>query len=190
DAMAAPSLTTALAVERRPSEPGVSRYRVRLPGAHLPIVALTFDLGGGHVLRDASVYEARFSGTELAPVVLGTARLRRVVQGSLSASSLDIRVNPPREPQLDLVVDDGSNPPLDVRGVSAVFAEQPWIYFESDGSALVARYGNPALTPPRYDLEAMRDTLRTSISRVADASWGQAPPPLADEAAGSPARRV
>jgi hypothetical protein len=73
-----------------------------------------------------------------------------------------------------------------VRGVSAVFAEQPWIYFESDGSALVARYGNPAVTPPRYDLEAMRDTLRTSISRVADATWGQARTRSADEQAGSP----
>jgi hypothetical protein len=189
EASPVPPLTTALAVERRPSEPGVSRYRLRLPSGHLPIVALTFDLGGGHVLRNVSVYEARLSGTELIPVLLGTARLQRVVQGSLSASSLELRLSsPPREPQLDLVVDDGDNPPLDVRGVSAVFAEQPWIYFETDGSALVARFGNPSLTaPPRYDLEAMRDTLPTGISRVADAGWGEARARSAEEQASSPA---
>jgi len=175
DASPAPPLTTALGVERRPSEPGVSRYRLRLPGGHLPIVAITFDLGGGHVLRNVSVYEARLSGTELIPVLLGTTRLQRVVQGSLSASSLDLRLSSsPHEPQLDLVVDDGDNPPLDVRGVSAVFAEQPWIYFETNGSALSARFGNPLLTSqPRYDLEAMREALRTGISKVADATWGE-----------------
>jgi len=39
-----PPLTASLAVERRPSEPGRSRYRIRLPGGHLPIAALELDL--------------------------------------------------------------------------------------------------------------------------------------------------
>jgi Protein of unknown function (DUF3999) len=166
-----PPLTATLSVERRPSEPGRSRYRVRLPGAHLPIVALEFDLGGGHVLREAAAYEARLSGTEAVPVLLGSGTLRRVVQGSLTAASLRLPLSPPVEPQIDLVVDDGDNPPLDVRGVQAIFADLPWIYFESDGIALSARYGNPSLSPPRYDLEAVRDSLR--IDAVADAAWGE-----------------
>ena len=174
-----PPLTAPLAVERRPSEPGRSRYRVRLPGAHLPIVALDFDLGGGHVLREAAAYEARLSGAAVAPVVLGTGTLRRVVQGSLAAASLRLPITPPLEAQLDLVVDDGDNPPLEVRGVQAIFADQPWIYFESDGTALRARYGNPSLAPPRYDLEAVRDTLR--IDTVADAAWGEPRARTADE---------
>jgi hypothetical protein len=179
-AVSPPPLTTALAVERRPSEPGRSRYRIRLPGGHLPIVALDFDLGGGHVLRNVTAYEARLSGTEAVPTLLGTGTLRRVVRGSLSASSLRIPVSPPLEPQLDLVVDDGDNPPLDVRGVQAIFSDLPWIYFESDGSAMVARYGSPSLVAaPRYDLEAVRDTLR--IDAVAGASWGDARPRTSDE---------
>ena len=169
---AAPTMLAPLSVERRPSEPRVSRYRVRLPGPHLPIVALRFDLGGGHVMRNVSVYEPRLAGTEAAPVLLGTGRLQRVVQGSLVASSLDITIRPPVEPQLDLVVDDGDNPPLEVQGISAVFAEQPWIYFESGGEALVARYGARRLAAPRYDLEAVRDSLRTTIDNVMMATWG------------------
>ena len=43
----------------------------------------------------------------------------------------------PSEAQIDLVVDDGSNPPLDLRKVSAVFAELPWIYLEAPGGPLV-----------------------------------------------------
>jgi hypothetical protein len=174
-----PPLTARLAVERRPSEPGRSRYRIRLPGPHLPIAGLEFDLGGGHVLREAAAYEARLSGAEAVPVLLGSATLRRVVQGSLTAASLRMPISPPLEPQIDLVVDDGDNPPLDVRGVQAIFADLPWIYFESDGTALSARYGNPALGPPRYDLEAVRDTLR--IDAVADASWGEPRARSADE---------
>jgi len=171
--MASPAVLRApLAVERRPSEPGRSRYRVRLPGPHLPIVALTFTLGGGHVLRDVFVYEPRLAGTEAAPVLLGTGRLQRVVQGTLAASSLDVAIRPPLEPQLDLVVENGDNPPLELEGISAVFSEQPWIYFESAGTSLVARYGARRLAAPRYDLEAVRDSLRTTIDNVTLAAWG------------------
>jgi len=171
-APASPVLQAPLAVQRRPSEPGRSRYRVRLPGPHLPIVALRFALGGGHVMRDVSVYEPRLAGTEAAPVLLGTGRLQRVVQGALVAASLEVAIRPPVEPQLDLVVEDGDNPALELQGVSAVFAEQPWIYFESGGTALVARYGARRLAAPRYDLEAVRDSLRTTINNVTLATWG------------------
>jgi hypothetical protein len=55
-----PSLTVRLPVERRPSEPGRSRYRVKLPAARLPIVALEVMVeSGGHVFRHATVSESR-----------------------------------------------------------------------------------------------------------------------------------
>ena len=184
-AVSPPPVTAALAVERRASEPGRSQYRIRLPGGHLPIVALEFDLGGGHVLRSVSLYEAGLSGVEAVPVLLGSATLRRIVQGSLTAASLRLPINPPLEPQLDLVVDDGDNPPLDVRGVQAIFADLPWIYFESDGGAMVARYGSPSLSAPRYDLEAVRDTLR--LDAVTPAAWGDAYARASDEPAAAAA---
>src|SRR5207247_7675809 len=105
--------------ERRPSEPGRSRFRVRLPGAHLPIVGLDLDIAAGYVLRDATAYEARLSGGAVAPVALGQATLRRVVRGDVSASSLRIPIEPPTEAQLDLDVNDGTNAPLDLKGVTA-----------------------------------------------------------------------
>ena len=77
------------------------------------------------MLRDASAYEARLAGVEAAPVLLGSATLRRVVQGSLVAASLRVPITPPLEAQIDLVVDDGDNPPLDVRGVQAIFDDLP-----------------------------------------------------------------
>ncbi len=164
------TLTTAVIVERRPSEPGRSRFHLRLPGARLPIVALDLDVAPGHVMRDAEVYEARLTGAEATPALIGRGTLKRVEQESIMAEALRIHIRPPVEPELDLVIDDGNNPPLDLRGVTARFAELPWIYFESKGTIL-ARYGNSTLPPPRYDLEAVRPSLR--IERVPEARWGE-----------------
>jgi hypothetical protein len=184
-AVVPPPLTTPLLFERRPSEPGRSQFRVRLPAGRLPIVALDLDVGGGHVLREARVFEARLAGGEVVPTPLGTAMLKRVVQGDLTASALRVPIEAPIEPQLDLVIDDGNNPPIDLKGVTAVFAELPWIYFESTGDAAVARYGHPSLAAPRYDLEAVRATLE--IDAMADASWGEARARPAAEVATGPA---
>jgi hypothetical protein len=163
-------LTTPVTFERRPSEPGRSRFHLRLPGGRLPLAAITLDVAGGRILRDAEVYEARLTGGEAAPALLGRSKLKRVEQGALTASALRVPIEAPVEADLDLVVDDGDNPPLDVRGIAAEFAELPWIYFEAPDGAIVARYGNSSLAAPQYDLEAARTSLR--IDAVADAAWG------------------
>ena len=178
-----PPLKATLTVERRPSEPGRSRFRIGLPGGRLPIVALDLDVGGDYVFRPAKVYEARLTGSELAPVQLGSGVLRRVVHDDVPAAELRLKIQPPTEAELDLEVDDGDNPPLDLKGASAVFSELPWIYFESPGGTLTARYGNDALAPPRYDLEAARHQIR--IETVAQAAWGEPRTRTADENAAS-----
>jgi len=167
-----PPLTTPLAFERRPSEPGSSRFRLRLPAGRLPIAKLHLDVGGGHILRAAKVFEARLSGTQLTPVVLGQATLARVVRGDLTAADLRIAIDSPTEAQLDLEIDDGDNPPIDLRGVTAEFVPLPWIYVEAPAGSLTARYGNTTLTAPRYDLEAARDQIH--IDAIAAATWGEA----------------
>ena len=163
-------LRTAVAVERRPSEPGKSRFRIRLPGAHLPIVAIELSIGGGNVLRTARITEGRLQGSTVVPTELGTATLRRSVRDGLAAAELRIPITSPSESQLELAVDDGNNPPLDVTGATAVFATLPFIFFESTGDSLLARFGNDRLTAPKYDLEAERD--RVPSLALASAHWG------------------
>jgi hypothetical protein len=164
-------LTAALAFERRPSEPGHSRFHVRLPGGRLPVVALDLDIAGAHVMRDVEVYEARLSGAEAVPALIGRGTIKRLEQGSLAAAALRVPIEAPIEPDLDLVVDDGDNPPLDVRTITAELAGLPWIYFEAPEGALVARYGNPSLSAPRYDLEAERAAVH--VENVTEGSWGE-----------------
>ena len=166
--------TTPLQVERRPSEPGRSRYHVRLPGPHLPIAALLLDVEGAHVLRPIEVSESRLSGIAAAPAILGRAVLRRVVRGTIAAADLRVPIEAPAEAEIDLTVEDADNPPLALKSIAAELADLPWIYVESDGSPLVARYGGGAREAPRYDLEAARDAVSRTIETVRAARWGEA----------------
>ena len=167
----APSTMVPLTLERRSSEPGKSRFRLHLPGAGLPVVALELSTGGGHLLRNAEVSEPRLAGAELVPVPLGSHTLRRAIRGELVAADLSVPIARPEGPELDLVVDDGDNPPLELTAVRAELAPLPWLYFESTGGdTLIARYGDANLGAPQYDLEAVRSSI--DESHVAEARWG------------------
>jgi hypothetical protein len=146
--------------EERASEPGRSRYRVFLPASGLPIDELELEAGRAYLLRRTKVTEGRLVGSEIRPFVLGEATLRRVVRQDLVASQMAIPISNPTETEVEIEIDDGDNPPLELTAVTARFAPQPWIYFESpDGRQLRARYGAPGLHAPSYDLEALRGTL-------------------------------
>jgi hypothetical protein len=182
-----PSPRVPVAFERRPSEPGKSRFHLRLPGARLPVVALELAVPGGPLLRSATVTEGRLDAgsppgppgtlgttTEITPVRLGDATLRRAVRGGLTAADLRIPLAAPEGPDLELTVDDGSNPPLDLAGVTAVLAPLPWIYFEAASvEPLTARFGDPKATAPRYDLEAAREEIARRSAPPALARWGE-----------------
>ncbi len=171
-----PPLETQLDFEKRASEPGHSRYRIFLPAAGLPITGLELEVGTSYVLRRARVTEARLFGSEIRPVDLGQTMLRRVVHEDLVASQMEIPVSRPMEAEVEIEIDDGDNPPLELKAVTAQFAPQPWIYFESpDGESLTARYGAPGLRAPSYDLVALRDALGSEgLARgVRDARFGE-----------------
>jgi len=170
--------------ERRSSEPGRSRFRVRLPAAGLPVAALEVGVPSGNVLREARLLESRLSGGRLVPFELGASTLRRAEREDGAAAEMTVRVSPPVEAELELVVEDAGNPPLDVASVSMLLEGLPWIYFESpDGAALTARFGAPGLARPRYDLEAARPAVtRGAGPPPAGASWGEAAPATPDAA--------
>ena len=164
-------LRAPVAVTRRPSEPGKTRFRIQLPGAHLPIVAIELAVEGGNVLRPARISEGRLDGSTVVPTELGAATLRRSLRDGVAAAALRIPISAPSEAQLELAVEDGNNPPLDVTGATAVFATLPFIFFESNGQPLAARYGDDRLKAPSYDLEAERE--RIPSLTLATAHWGE-----------------
>jgi hypothetical protein len=165
------SLSAAVPFERRPSEPGHSRYRLKLPAAGMPVIAIRLDVGPGHVFRTASISEARFVKEHASPVVLGRETLARIERDGMTAAALRVRITQPHETDLDLDIDDGNNPPLDLKAVSIELAELPWIYFEAPAGRVVARYGRaPGSSAPSYDLEVVKAGLK--LGTVPEARWG------------------
>jgi hypothetical protein len=175
-------LRMAVPFERRESEPGRSRCRLKLDAAGLPIAAIEVGVASGNVLRDARVLESRLSGGRLVPFELGTATLRRAERDGAAAAEMTIRlVVSPAEAELDLVIEDAGNPPLEITSITALFEGLPWIYFESpDGSPLTARFGADRIPAPRYDLEALSPAIaRGEGPAPARASWGDRQPEVA-----------
>jgi hypothetical protein len=78
----------------------------------------------------------------------------------------------PEGREIDVMVDDNDNPALNLSSVTLEFTPQPWIYLESsDDAPLVARFGDPQLVSPRYDLEAIRQYIgRTDLK---EARWSE-----------------
>ncbi|MEP7002872.1 MAG: DUF3999 family protein, partial [bacterium] len=174
DSRTADTLRMQLAFEKRPSAARTSRFHVKLPATRLPIIALELDVDGAQVLRTAYVTEPRLGNGRVLPVQLGTTTLRRTASAGAVASDLRIPTTPPSGAELDLVINDLDNLPLDVRGVRAIVSPLPYVFFESaNGADLRATYGvdsREPIAPPQYDLEALRDTVKRIVS--AAASWG------------------
>ena len=166
-------IRAAVAFRKRASEPGKSRYRVNLPGPHLPLDAIELRVANGNVFRAATVTEPRLGNGEVLPIALGSGTVRRAERWGAVAEAMAIPIERPTGREIDLVIDDGNNAPLALVDVVASFAPQPWIYFETPtAAALTARYGDARLKAPRYDIEASRRFLENA--KPATATWAKA----------------
>jgi len=180
----APSLVP-VQFEKRPSEPQRTRYHLTLAGARLPIVALRLEIDNAHVFRRAMVTEARLTAWQAEPVTIGRSALVRETANDV----VRLPIQQPSQREIDLVIEDEANAPLDIRAITAELAVLPWIYFEADGP-VTARFGDASLSAPVYDLEAARPSI--DIDRVPEAHWVSAaaetptPTPSALTTAGLP----
>ena len=157
-----------LAFRKIASEPQKSRYHITLPGAQLPVAAIEAAVTNGEVFREAAVYEPHLDGGRILPQQLGASTLKRAERFGGVAADMAVKIQRPGGVDLELVVDDGNNPPLALTSIDAKLAPLPWIWFESaDGAPITARYGDPLATAPRYDLEASRSTIAKSAPPVA-----------------------
>lgn len=164
------------------SEPQKSRYRITLPGPNVPMVAVEAVVANGEVFRPASVYAQRLEGGQIVPVLLGTSQLKRAERFGGVAADLGVPVSKPEDVDLELVVDDGNNPPLALTGINAKLAPLPWIWFETTAPGnITAKYGDARREAPTYDVEASRATIAKSAPPLA--TWAGAARPSANEAA-------
>lgn len=164
----APPLRFAVPFTIRADEPGKTHIRVILPGSGLPVEALEIETAARDVFRPVSIGEVRSDRRRPTRVLLGTGVLQRTAS---AVTTMSIPIAAPRGRELELTIDDGANPALEIASVIAVLPAQPWMFFESrDGAPLVARYGDAKLARAVYDLEAKRDFV--GRSNPVKAVWG------------------
>lgn len=154
-------------IQKRPSEPGRSRYRIQLPAAALPVRTIELTVPKGDVFRHAVVTEPRLTGNEIVPFALGEGQLRQVERNGLIAAETRIAITSPKSAELDVVIDDGNDAPLTISRAIAELQPQPWIYLEAPSAGtLTARYGDATMDAPRYDLAALRPLIaRAGVQR-------------------------
>jgi Protein of unknown function (DUF3999) len=164
------TLTVPLTFRKVASEAYKSRYRVSLPGPHLPVAAIELRVTNANVFRDASVSESRFDGSTLVPEVLGSAKLRRAERDGAVAAQMAVPISGPVGADLEIAIEDGNSGPLSIDSIVAQFAPLPWIYFETTSIApITASYGDLSLHAPRYDVEASRKSVESA--RPPLAAW-------------------
>jgi hypothetical protein len=177
-----PEVRVPLAFRKIASEPRKSRYRITLPGRHMPIQAIEVAVTNADVWRAADVFEQQLFGAKIVPQLIGNATLKRAERFGGVASDLAIPIERPKDVDLELGVEDGDNPTLAISSINAKLAPLPWIWLESDGSPLKARYGDARLEPPHYDIEASRNAIAKTSPPLAKWSNDEAPPAGPDAA--------
>ena len=130
-----PGAASTLPFEREPSEPGRSRYRIRLPGrVSSSRRAEARQSAGGHVFRHCHRHRIAIRWRAKLPrSTLGTRDADAAWCATVSTAS-DLRMPDraaERNPRSSSQIDDGSNPPLEMSRILLQLAELPWIYFES-----------------------------------------------------------
>ncbi len=139
-------------------------------------------VANGEVFRAASVYAQRLEGGVIMPVLLGTSTLKRAQRFGGVAADLGVPISKANDVDLELVVDDGNNPPLALTGITARLAPLPWIWFETTAAGNVtASYGDARRTAPSYDIEASRSAITKSTPPLA--KWGSAARPTSTQTA-------
>lgn len=124
----------------------------------------------GHFHRGVRVLDLALGE---APRELGHATLFRVreIEG---AERLEVDVSRARGDVLRIEIDDGDSPSLGDLEVYAV-VRQPSLLFDSDGSAVVLRFGAGRARAPRYDVQRLAGTVLGDMigaSHLPEASLG------------------
>jgi hypothetical protein len=140
----------AFAADDDPKRPGLSRWRIALPHAGLPLTRLT-------LVSPTALFQRRFRLFERIADNRAGSYERTLAEAEWSRTPG--RQQPLVLPLVDaastdtvfLETDNGDNPAIVLTSVSAAVPVAR-LFFRTDAGPLALYYGNPGATAPRYDL--------------------------------------
>lgn len=172
------SLPLTLASAPDPKRPGVSRWRLDLPQAGLPLRQLSLTTSVALFRRDFRIYELvrADDGRDYEHTLGAGTWERRPEAGSPDTRRFEVG-DRPRTAALFLETDNGDNPPLALTAASATYPVVRLVFKTAETDGLVLAYDQPAAAAPRYDLGLVAPRLLAAPRLIAKLGPEESRPP-------------
>jgi hypothetical protein len=142
-----------------PKRPKVSRWELILPFPRLPVMKLSWATDSPYFRRNVQVYE-EIEDNLGAPQKLFHAQTLWVKSLEQPSGLLALNLNPPQANRLILEIDNGDNPPIQLKNIQAWYPLTRLLFkAPAHATNLHLYFGNPEAPPPQYDLELVASQL-------------------------------
>ena len=167
------SLALTVAATNDEKNPKLSRWIITLPQANLPLTRLTCASPTLLFERSLSLYEELVDdrGNKYQHP-LGGASWTRTPDSKSKEFSLSFD-SVPLSDTLLLETENGDNPPIELETFTAVYPATRVLFKAKADEELFLYYGNPRVSPPRYDLSLVAGQLLTADKTIASLAGEQ-----------------
>ncbi len=150
-----------------PKRPKVSRWRIRLPNADLPITRLTCTTSSPLFRRQVALYEQPLDDRgEKYDRPLGQASWVRTPPATQNSLELALSMSPITD-TLFLETDNGDNPPIELASFQLYHPVTRVLFKAPTDPTTYLYYGNREIGSPRYDLDLIAPRLLAEEKSIA-----------------------
>jgi hypothetical protein len=161
------SLALTVTATNDAKNPKLSRWIIKLPQANLPLTRLTCTSPTPLFERSLSLYEELVDNRgNKYQHPLGDASWTRTPDSKSKEFSLSFD-SVPQSDTLFLETENGDNPPVELETFTAVYPATRVLFKAKADDELFLYYGNPRVSPPRYDLSLVAGQLLAADKTIA-----------------------
>ncbi|MGA9779337.1 MAG: DUF3999 family protein [Limisphaerales bacterium] len=167
------SLALTVTATNDAKNPQLSRWIIELPQANLPLTRLTCASPTPLFERSLSLYEDLTDERgDKYRHPLGEATCTQTPERKSKEFTLSLD-STPQSDTLFLETENGDNPPIELAKFTAVYPVTRVLFKAKPDDELFLYYGNPRVSPPRYDLSLVAGQLLAADKKIAPLSAEQ-----------------
>jgi hypothetical protein len=164
------ALTLSVTATNDAKNPQLSRWIIKLPRAGLPLTRLTCIARTPLFQREVSLYEELADERgEKYRHALGSGSWEQTPERKSKEFSLMLN-DTAESDTLFLETENGDNPPVELEKFTAFYPATRLLFKAKPDDELFLYYGNPRVSPPRYDLSLVAGQLLAAEKNVAPLS--------------------